>query len=95
VVANGTWPGCGDYTHPLSDDCGNAEHKVSRLPPDPNRHDASQCDGLNVEANRQKALAELLESLLTAIRAFSVGAPQHNDVTVLVLRYRAGADPAR
>jgi hypothetical protein len=33
--------------------------------------------------------------LLTVVRTFSVGAPQHDDVTALVLRYRAGADPAR
>ena len=37
----------------------------------------------------------VLEPLLTAIRALSVGAPQHNDVTALVLRYRARAGPAR
>jgi hypothetical protein len=28
MIANGTWPSRGNYTDPLSDDCGNVEHRI-------------------------------------------------------------------
>jgi sigma-B regulation protein RsbU (phosphoserine phosphatase) len=41
-----------------------------------------------LDANRQCSPAELLERLLSAVRSFAVGAPQYDDVTALVLRYK-------
>jgi serine phosphatase RsbU (regulator of sigma subunit) len=41
-----------------------------------------------LEANRQCSPAELLERLLSAVRSFALDAPQHDDVTALVLRYK-------
>ena len=40
-----------------------------------------------LEANRHCTPAELLDCLLSAVRNFAAGAPQHDDVTALVLRY--------
>jgi phosphoserine phosphatase RsbU/P len=41
-----------------------------------------------LDANRQCSPAELLERLLSAVRNFALGAPQYDDVTALVLRYK-------
>jgi len=41
-----------------------------------------------LDANRQCLPAELLERLLSAVRNFALGAPQYDDVTALVLRYK-------
>ena len=40
-----------------------------------------------LDANRQSRPPEMLERLLSAVRGFMAGAPQHDDVTALVLRY--------
>jgi sigma-B regulation protein RsbU (phosphoserine phosphatase) len=40
-----------------------------------------------LEANRHCGPQEMLERVLAAVRAFTAGAPQHDDVTALVLRY--------
>ena len=40
-----------------------------------------------LETNRQCPPQEVLERLLSAVRAFTAGAAQHDDVTALVLRY--------
>ena len=40
-----------------------------------------------LDANRQSRPPEVLERLLSAVRGFMAGAPQHDDVTALVLRY--------
>jgi phosphoserine phosphatase RsbU/P len=42
-----------------------------------------------LDANRQCSPAELLEHLLSAVRSFALGTPQYDDVTALVLRYKA------
>jgi sigma-B regulation protein RsbU (phosphoserine phosphatase) len=41
-----------------------------------------------LDANRWCSPAELLEHLLSAVRSFVSGAPPHDDVTALVLRYK-------
>ena len=41
-----------------------------------------------VDVNRQCSPAELLERLLSAVRNFTLGAPQFDDLTALVLRYK-------
>ena len=41
-----------------------------------------------LDVNRQCSPAELLERLLSAVRTFALGAPQFDDVTALVLRYK-------
>ena len=41
-----------------------------------------------LDANRQSRPPEVLERLLSAVRGFMAGAPQHDDVTALVLRYQ-------
>jgi len=41
-----------------------------------------------LEANRQCSPAELLERLLSAVCSFALEAPQYDDVTALVLRYK-------
>ena len=40
-----------------------------------------------LDASRQCRPPELLERLLSTVRAFTAGAAQHDDVTALVLRY--------
>jgi sigma-B regulation protein RsbU (phosphoserine phosphatase) len=47
-----------------------------------------------LETHRQQPPAELLDALLAAVRAFSVGASQHDDVTALILRYQPDPVPA-
>lgn len=42
-----------------------------------------------VEANRERPLPELLEAIFAAVREFTTGAVQSDDVTALVLRYGA------
>lgn len=41
-----------------------------------------------LHANRSRPPAEMLDGVLSAVRAFAVNAVQHDDVTALVLRYR-------
>ena len=41
-----------------------------------------------LDVNRQCSPSELLERLLSAVRTFALGAPQFDDVTALVLRYK-------
>jgi serine phosphatase RsbU (regulator of sigma subunit) len=43
-----------------------------------------------LDANRQASPKELLECVLRAVREFTAGAAQHDDVTALVLRYGEG-----
>ena len=40
-------------------------------------------------ANRHCRPQEMLERVLATVRAFTAGAPQHDDVTALVLKYVA------
>ena len=40
-----------------------------------------------VQANREKSVAELLDSIFASVREFTAGAVQSDDVTALVLRY--------
>jgi serine phosphatase RsbU (regulator of sigma subunit)/pSer/pThr/pTyr-binding forkhead associated (FHA) protein len=40
-----------------------------------------------VQANRDKSVAELLDSIFASVRVFTAGAVQSDDVTALVLRY--------
>jgi len=45
-----------------------------------------------LDANRECSPAELLKRLLSAVRSFASGAPQYDDVTALVLRYKVDHD---
>ena len=40
-----------------------------------------------LDANRHSRTPEVLERLLASVSGFTAGAPQHDDVTALVLRY--------